>query len=116
MDILQNYRSIDITDKTKLEEQFNYSRKLYFDAIEAMESINEKISSLKEENVETTNFVYSQGLSPQAANAKLKSDEDYQKRLIEINAYEMGLHILEQKIDFIKSDIRILQNSMYTKF
>lgn len=116
MTILDNFKTIDITDKSTLEEQFNYSREKYFQCLETMESISKKISELKEENLEFTTSVYSEGISAQAAGIKLRSDEDYQRRLIEIEGYEAGLKILEEKVNFIKSDIRILQNSMYNKF
>lgn len=116
MDILSKFTGIDITDKTILESQFNYARENWYEAIKLMENISKKISELKEENIEYISSIYSKGLSTQAVNAQLKADEDYQKRLLEIEGYETGLKILEEKINFIKSDIRILSNSMYNKF
>jgi len=116
MTILDNFKTIDITDKTILENQINYAREKYFECLETMESISKKISSLKEENIDFTTEVYSKGLSAQAAAAELRGNEDYQKRLVEIEGYEAGLKILEEKMNFVKSDLRILQSSMYNKF
>lgn len=115
--ILENFKSIDITDKTILQEQFNYSRKEYYDCINSMDDINKKISDLKKEMMEISVELYSDpNITTQHANIKLKGNEDYQRISFEINCYERSLSIIEEKLNFIKSDIRILTNSMYNKF
>lgn len=117
MSVLDSFKSIDITDKTVLQEQFNYCRKQYFDAISTMDEISKNISTLKRELIEiSTEYYEDVNLSASQINAKLKADVDYQEKLFEISCYEKSLDILEEKINFIKSDIRILSNSMYNKF
>ena len=116
-DILDNFKEIDITDKTILQEQFNYCRKQLYDCIKTIESTNKKIERLKKELMNISVSVYKDpNITTTQANVKLKGDEDYQQKMIEIDCYNKTIEILNDKLDFIKSDIKILSNSMYNKF
>lgn len=114
---IENYRDIDITDKTILQEQINFTRKEYFTALEQLEMISSKISKLKEEVSKILIDYYQDSeIGAKEISAKLKEDEEYQKKTLEVEAYQRGMSILTEKIAFYKSDMRILSNSMYNKF
>lgn len=114
---IENYRDIDITDKTILQEQINFTRKEYFTALEQLESISSKMSKLKEEMSKIAiDYYQDPDIPSREVTAKLREDEEYQKKILEIEAYQRGISILAEKISFYKSDMRILSNSMYNKF
>jgi Holliday junction resolvasome RuvABC ATP-dependent DNA helicase subunit len=114
---IENYRDIDITDKTILQEQINFTRKEYFTALEQLEMISSKISKLKEEISKILIDYYQDSeIGAKEIASKLKEDEEYQKKTLEVEAYQRGMSILTEKIAFYKSDMRILSNSMYNKF
>lgn len=117
MEFMENFREIDITDKTILQEQINFFRKQYYDCLEKIEELEKKIIEEREKIISITMEIYSDPeLTPTAANNKLKRDEDYVNTQFNITCYEKTIDILNEKINFIKSDIRILTNSMYNKF
>lgn len=114
---IENYRDIDITDKTILQEQINFTRKSYFEALEQLEMISSKISKLKEEMSKIMiDYYQDSSISAKEIASKIKEDEEYQKKSLEVEAYQRGVSILTEKIAFYKSDMRILSNSMYNKF
>lgn len=111
------YQDIDITDKTILESQFNYTRNSYYNCIKKLNSINNEISKKKKLIYEIKKKLYQNPeINNKSIPAILAADDDYLEITYEIEAYEKAEKIVQEELTFLKSDLRILSNSMYTKF
>lgn len=111
------FEDVDITDKTILQEQFNYARHTQMKLIGEYEEIQKKISDLEYKISSIKRDYYSDPeVNKRDISSLLNANEEYITKECEKKAYERAEKIIAEKLYFTKQDIKILQNSMYTRF
>lgn len=113
-DISLNYE-IDINDITILQDQLNKTRKIHYDLIKLNDQLQGEYmikksalsKKLREFNIDYSNRT-------ERLNA-MGIDIDYAEINDSIEAIKEGMRTIGNKLDFVKSDLRILTNSMYRK-
>lgn len=106
---------LDINDKTILQDQINNVRKSYYKLIKLYDSIQgeylqaktELATKLRKYQIDIENKV-------ERANA-IAADLEVLNLQEKIDALKESLKTVDNELTFIKADIRILTNSMYTK-
>ena len=106
---------LDITDHTILQEQINTVRKSYFNLIKLYDKIQSEYMKAKTA-LSSKNQKYYLDYSSRAerldAIAKDQSITNLQEK---IEATKEAIKTIENQLAFIKSDLRLLGNSMYNK-
>jgi hypothetical protein len=106
---------LDITDKTILQEQINKVRHSYNKLIKLLESIQGEAVSSKQELAKLVNS-YSIDYSNRNERVKaISEDENIIDLKSKVEALEGSIKIVNEQINLIKIDLRILGNSMYER-
>lgn len=110
-----NYEDLDVNDRLHLQDQINSCRKEYFELISLLDEVQGKItecSSLLSKRSKEI-IVQSPGVRNNSAFA---TDDEYMELEAKLVALKSGASMINQQIDFVKSDLRILNSVFYNKF
>lgn len=107
---------LDITDKTVLQEQINKVRKSYRELLELTDSLKNDRIKTNETLLEKRQQVYLNNSGRTERSDILNTDDDIIKLQTKIGAIDDAMNTVKSYIDFLKSDLRILGNSQYSKF
>lgn len=110
-----NYE-IDITDITTLESQINQVRKTYRDLITLYDSLQNEYLSKKSMLSKKNRDLHVDNPKRQDRIDATAKDIEHSELSDSIEAIKESMKIVNSQLDFVKSDIRILTNSMYRKF
>ena len=112
--IALNYE-IDITDITLLESQINNSRKVHYNLIKLNDRLQDQYLIKKSQLSRKIREINEKHSSRAERTDAMDKDVEYLDLTESIAAIDDALKTIGKKIDFVKSDIRILSNSMYRK-
>lgn len=116
MSIIIDYSDIDITDKTILQEQFNYYRKGWNDSVHQLDQIGKEVIELTRKLAKRKNDVRKENPSAKSLTAILEEDEEYMELKYRLEAYKLSEKIIQENIDMVKTDVNILRGTLYSKF
>lgn len=108
--------SIDITDISMLESQLNEARKTHYTLLKTLDKLQEEYlnnKALLSKKIREINMEFS-GRTERAD--AMSTDIEYSNISDSIEALKEAMKMVGNQIDFVKSDIRILTNSMYRKY
>lgn len=112
-----DYNDIDINDRMMLQDQVNGVRQNYSKLLELADNIQDKILEVsKDISKRTKEIIQESKIQNIKANEMFSTDEDYLSLEIELQALKSGLSMVNNQIEFCKSDLRILNSVFYNKF
>jgi uncharacterized protein YueI len=107
---------LDIEDKTILQKQINQSRKSYRQLIELYDSLQEdKSKILSKLSFKKQNF-YINFANRNDRSEAIAKDKEMSELEETVNALSDAMQTVKNYIDYVKSDLKILNGSMYNKF
>lgn len=106
---------LDISDKSILQEQINKCRKNHFELIKMYDSLQHKLIKNSEQIMKKKRESMTEFDSRTERSNFLSTDPEYLSLLIESDSLKFAMSTVTSQIDYVKSDIRILTNSMYSK-
>lgn len=109
-----NYE-IDITDVTILETQINNARKVHRNLIELNDKLQEEYMLKKQALTKRLRELHIDYPNRTDRLNAMSTDIEYTDLQDTIEALKESIRMVGNRIDFVKSDIRILTNSMYRK-
>ena len=109
-----NYE-IDINDITILQDQFNKTRKNHYGLIKLYDSLQEEYMSKKSALSRKLREMHTDYPNRTERIDALARDIEHADITDSIEAIKEGMKTVGNQLDFIKSDLRILSNSMYRK-
>ena len=106
---------LDITDKTILQDQINNVRKSYRDLIDVYSKIQGEYLSAKEELANLNRRFLIEYPNRNERLNEQGSNQEYLYLQMKIEALQESMRSVNSQLDYIKSDIRILNSSMYSR-
>lgn len=126
LDYLVNYgvkrhnfdvNEIDVVDKMALQEQLNDTRRRYAEAVNLLDDINSKSLECSLNLTRLSKEIIEESISEgKKSNVLFSTNEEYILLEAQQEAFKAGLKIVNEQIDFYKSDLRILNSVLYSKF
>lgn len=113
-DIKLNYE-IDIDDITLLQGQINKARKAHYQLLELNDNLQEQYLSKKSELSKMTRQFHQMYPNRTERLDMIAQDIVYSDLNDSIDAIKEAMKIVGSQIDYVKSDLTILKNSMYRK-
>lgn len=110
------YSDIDITDKTILQEQFNYYRSAWNEALKQMSFIGRDIIKINQELIQRKSEIRLENPGTKSLTSLLEEDEKYIELKVKLDSYRLSERIIAENIDMVKNDVQILKSSMYNMF
>ena len=107
---------LDITDKTVLEGQINCSRKSYKELLELLDSLTNDKVVIQQKLARKKQEVYSSTTNRNERSDIMNTDDDIIEYQSTLDALSDAMSTVKNYIDFVKTDLRILGNSQYSKF
>lgn len=107
---------LDITDKTALEGQINCSRKSYKELLELLDSLTNDKVVIQQKLARKKQEVYSSTTNRNERSDIMNTDDDIIEYQSTLDALSDAMNTVKNYIDFVKTDLRILGNSQYSKF
>lgn len=107
---------IDITDITQLEGQINKARKTHNNLLKTYDSLQEEYLNKKAALSAKIRNINMENVTRTERQDAMATDIEYMDIVDSIEAIKEAMRMVGNQIDFIKSDIRILSNSMYRKY
>jgi hypothetical protein len=115
----ETFEELDINDREALQGQINNARKEYRDLLVLVDTINDKLLHAQKILNERTKSIIQESTSNPSnlkRNDIFSTDDEYLELDAEISAYKAGIQMINNRIDFCKSDLRILNSVFYNKF
>ena len=113
----QEFDEVDIIDKLKLGDQINSCRKRHNDLISLMEEINVSLLDVSAQiTLLTKEIVEESKATGVRANDIFNTNDKYIELTVKKEALRVGLSMVNESLDFVKTDLRILNSTMYNKF
>ena len=116
VDKIEIIEDLDITDKTILQEQINKVRKSYKELLDLFDSLKNDRIKTNESLLDKRRSVYLEYVGRTERADVLNTDEEILELQSKISAIDDAMNTVKGYIDFLKSDLRILGNSQYSKF
>lgn len=110
------YEDVDVIDKMNLQEQINKIRKDYYDLLNLLDEVQEKFLECNAKISRRTKEIISENVGSSMRNSVFSSDEEYVALEAEQTALKTGISMINNQIEFCKSDLRILNSVFYNKF
>lgn len=107
---------LDITDKTALEGQINCSRKSYKELLELLDSLTNDKVVIQQKLARKKQEVYCSTTNRNERSDIMNTDDDIIEYQSTLDALSDAMNTVKNYIDFVKTDLRILGNSQYSKF
>lgn len=112
-----NYEDIDVNDRLALQDQINEVRRNYSNLLKLLDDVQGKYLDCKNRLSRKSKEIISdckvQGIR---ANEVFATDDDYLSLEAEEQALKSGLQMINNQIEYCKSDLRILNSVFYNKF
>ena len=112
-----SYEDVDINDRLALQDQINDVRRNYSKLLKLLDDVQGKYIDCKNRLSRKSKEIISdcklQGIR---ANEVFATDDEYLELEAEAEALKSGLQMINNQIDFCKSDLRILNSVFYNKF
>lgn len=116
MDEIEIVQDLDITDKTMLEEQINKTRRSYKNLLDLFDDLKNDRNKATDALLSKKQNIYLEFSGRTERSDVLNTDEEIIELQSKINAINDAMDTVKSYIDFLKSDLRILSNSQYSKF
>ena len=113
-DIMTEYE-IDINDRMILQEQINNIRKTYFRLIKLFDELQANLVSFESEKDKKTAYYLTKFSNRNERIENQSNDIELLDINTKITATKEAMKTVSNQIDFVKSDLRFLSNSMYNK-
>lgn len=107
---------IDITDITLLESQINKSRKTHNDLLKTYDNLQDEYLNKKAALSRKIREINMENVTRTERQDAMSTDIDYMDIVDSIEALKEAMKMVGNLIDFVKSDMRVLSNSMYRKY
>ena len=108
------YEDLDVNDRLALQDQINKSRKDYFQLLSLLDEIQFKFLECNKNINERTKELLTKNEGTR--NNILSNDDVYLTLDAELQALKTAMSMINEQIDFCKSDLRILNSVFYNKF
>lgn len=105
--------SLDISDRTILQEQINETRRSHIKLIRLYDKLkgDRLAASSKAAEIKREISMEFSGRNDRAS--EMNANEELQLLLGKIEAFDIAIETIKYQMEFIKNDIRILANSMF---
>ena len=113
-DIMTEYE-IDINDRMILQEQVNNIRKTYFRLIKLFDELQVNLVNFESEKDKKTSYYLTKFSNRNERIENQSGDIELLDLDTKIMATKEAMKTVSNQIDFVKSDLRFLSNSMYNK-
>ena len=113
-DIMTEYE-IDINDRMILQEQVNNIRKTYFRLIKLFDELQANLVNFESEKDKKTSYYLTKFSNRNERIENQSGDIELLDLDTKIMATKEAMKTVSNQIDFVKSDLRFLSNSMYNK-
>lgn len=106
---------LDITDKTILQEQINNARKSYYNLMKIYDNLQGEYLEAKSELAKKMREAFIKYENRTERTNEISKDLSIINLEEKMEALKEAMKTLSNQIDFVKTDIRILTNSMYNR-
>lgn len=114
---VSDYEDLDVNDRLMLQEQINQVRKRYYELLQLLDEVNEKIiTNEKQLSIKSKEIIEKSKEEGIRTNELFQTDEDYISIEAEHNALKAGIQMIYNQIEYYKNDLRILNSVFYNKF
>jgi len=108
------FQDIDINDRLLLQDQINTARKNYNDLLLLLDDVNNKSLTCNEKMSKRTKELIQQNGG--VKNNAIFDDEEYMQLDAEAQALKVGINMIRNQIEFVQTDLRILNSVFYNKY
>lgn len=106
---------LDINDRTILQEQFNNSRRAQLKLLKINDELQAELLAQKSKLAKLTRELYINNDSRSDITKAMQTDLEIIAVNETIEALQMSLKTVSNHLDLVKSDVRMLNSSMYNR-
>lgn len=110
-----SYEELDVIDKMQLQDQINKVRKEYYDLLKLLDEVQSKNLEITKKLSNRSKKLISENITSRT-NVILNSDDEYIELESEQLALKSGISMINNQLEFCKTDLKILQSVFYNKF
>lgn len=110
-----SYEELDVIDKMQLQDQINKVRREYYDLLKLLDEVQSKNLEITKKLSNRSKELISENITSRT-NVILNSDDEYIELESEQLALKSGISMINNQLEFCKTDLKILQSVFYNKF